>query len=123
MWMAQSNQNALASREIESIDVGVSLNFNPAVHQTVISVRGAFTQTLRPQFFKAIMAVPDSVIELVIDLSETEELDASAMGMLILLRDRYPSSEKIIVLAPNSPIEQFLRTANLHQLFAFETAV
>jgi hypothetical protein len=43
--------------------------------------------------------------------------------MLLMLRDKHPNSQTIIVLASNSPIEHFLRTANFHQLFAFETAV
>jgi anti-anti-sigma regulatory factor len=102
--------------------VGVSLSFNPSKKQTVMAIRGSFTHTLRTQFFQAIAAVPDSVIELVIDLSETDELDASAMGMLIMLRDKHPGSECIIVLAPHSPIEHEFRTANFHQLFAFEAA-
>ena len=103
--------------------MGVSLSFNSSKNQTVISIRGSFTHALRTEFFHAITAVPDSVIELVIDLSETEELDASALGMLILLRDKHPGSETVIVLAPHSPIEHVFRTANFHQLFAFETAV
>jgi len=111
------------SGEIQGIDVAVSLSYNPAQSQTVIAISGAFTQALRPKFFQAVAAVPDRVRELVIDLSETDELDASAMGMLMLLRDKHPSSATIILLAPDSPIEPFLRTANFHQLFAIETAV
>lgn len=53
-----------------------------------------------------------------IDLSEVEYLDSSALGMLLLVRERAEAEGKHVVLArPSSTVAQILDIANFKKLF------
>lgn len=59
-----------------------------------------------------------SVSSLEIDLSKVEYLDSSALGMLLMLRERAQAANKKLTLCrPSSSVAQILDIANFSRLF------
>jgi len=60
----------------------------------------------------------NGVSSLEIDLGEVEYLDSSALGMLLLVRERAEAQGKPVVLShPNATVAQILDIANFKKLF------
>ena len=60
----------------------------------------------------------NGVSSLEIDLGEVEYLDSSALGMLLLVRERAEAQGKPVVLShPNATVAQILDIANCKKLF------
>lgn len=60
----------------------------------------------------------NGVGSLEIDLGEVEYLDSSALGMLLLVRERAEAQGKPVVLShPNPTVAQILEIANFRKLF------
>lgn len=58
--------------------------------------------------------------EIVVDLAETSYLDSSALGMLLILRDRARTAGKSVVLArAGASVKDVLGIANFKKLFVF----
>lgn len=56
-----------------------------------------------------------------IDLTETEYLDSSALGMLLLLRERVGGdSANITIINPSSEVKKILTISNFQRLFKLE---
>ncbi|MBF0127774.1 MAG: STAS domain-containing protein [Magnetococcales bacterium] len=97
--------------------INVSRNDN----ETVISVKGRFNFEMHSQFRAAYQS--DSGDEnqgkrFVIDLSGTEYIDSSALGMLLLLREEAGANESDIEIINTRPeIRKILETANFQRLF------
>jgi anti-anti-sigma factor len=109
--------------ESEEAPMSLSLRHDATDKRTVISIKGPFTLALRTAFLDAIGSLSSDLREIVVDLTETELLDASALGMLIMLRQKHPATDKVIMLSPDSPIAQHLEVAGLSRLFAIEAAI
>jgi anti-anti-sigma factor len=58
------------------------------------------------------------VTEYVVDLTETEYIDSSALGMLLLLRESCALGVKVRVVGANPAVKRILTIANLHKLLA-----
>ena len=59
-----------------------------------------------------------SIREFEIELSQVDYLDSSALGMMMLLRERVQSAGKTVMLVrPNPAIVQILDIANFNKLF------
>lgn len=53
-----------------------------------------------------------------LDLSGVDYLDSSALGMLILLRERaHSTGKKVILSGPNAAVRGILEIANFNKLF------
>lgn len=60
-----------------------------------------------------------SAAELELDLSGVEYLDSSALGMLILLRERaHSTGKKVVLRGPNTAVRGILEIANFNKLFS-----
>lgn len=60
----------------------------------------------------------NGINSLEIDLGEVEYLDSSALGMLLLVRERAESAGKhVVLLHPNQTVAQILEIANFRKLF------
>lgn len=60
----------------------------------------------------------NGVESLEIDMGEVEYLDSSALGMLLLVRERAEAEGKSVTLShPNSTVVQILDIANFRKLF------
>lgn len=57
--------------------------------------------------------------ELVIDLSATDYIDSSALGMLLIALDRAQAAKRRITLSGSrGPVREVLEIANLHKRFS-----
>ncbi len=85
-----------------------------------IEMNGRFDFNLHRAFKDAYDPVLShgKVLSLEIDLSKVEYLDSSALGMLLLLRERAQTAGVTVVLCkPSSTVMQILEIANFNKLF------
>lgn len=85
--------------------------------ELIINVTGQFDFGLHRDFRDAYRAATD-VKRFVVDLQDTDYMDSSALGMLLLLREHAESHAAQVELRNVcSELERILRIANFHQLF------
>ena len=99
------------------METQVSLNEG----QAVMKLAGRFDFNAHREYRAALdrLAALASVDAYVVDLSEVSYLDSSALGMLLLLRDRARQQNKPVTLAGVSgSVRQVLDIANFSKMFA-----
>ncbi len=85
-----------------------------------ISISGRFDFQVHRDFKGAYAPSLENpgIREFEIELSQVDYLDSSALGMMMLLRERAQSAGKTVMLArPNPAIVQILDIANFNKLF------
>lgn len=85
-----------------------------------ISIAGRFDFQVHREFKDAYTSLltNGAIREIEIDLSRVEYLDSSALGMMMLLRERAESANKTVVLSkPSQLVAQILEIANFGKLF------
>jgi anti-anti-sigma factor len=104
-------------RDIMSISVEVSNDGKSAV----IKVEGRFDFSVHNEFHRA---YKDTVLDngvYNLDLSATEYLDSSALGMLLLLKEYAESNGSSVKISnANHEIMEILQIASFDKLFALE---
>lgn len=86
-------------------------------NELVIAISGQFDFGLHRDFRDAYRDVVD-VARFAVDLKQTEYMDSSALGMLLLLREHAESRGAAVELRNvNGELDRILRIANFHQLF------
>ena len=89
---------------------------------STITVTGRFVFDLHREFKDSYQQALDrpqtSLIQ--VDLSGVEYLDSSALGMLLLMKERVlPAGKKVALKDPSPLVLRILETANFHKLFDF----
>jgi len=83
-----------------------------------ISVEGKFDFQLYDEFRASYVDTEGEGKQYVVDLSDTEYLDSSALGMLLLLREHAGGeSSKIDITQASSEVKRILNVANFGKLF------
>lgn len=86
---------------------------------TWLSIRGKFNFGCYREFQAAIAGPPPG--RYVVDLTRTEYLDSSALGMLLLLREKVGDDRERVVIQPGGgQPREVLRLANFEKLFTIE---
>ena len=88
--------------------------------QATISLKGRFDFNTHREFRSAIDAAvaDDKVKGVQLDLGGVEYLDSSALGMLLILRDKMDHAHKVLALANcRGSVRQVLDIANFGKLF------
>lgn len=86
-----------------------------------LKISGRFDFNLHQAFRKAYEEYGSGVKRYVIDLKETEYMDSSALGMLLLLRDHAGGDgANISLLNGKSELKKILAIANFNKLFNVE---
>lgn len=89
-------------------------------NQATLALSGRFDFNVHREFKEAYMALLNeaAVQAIEISLAGVDYLDSSALGMLLMLRERAQAAGKQISLSnPNSMVMQVLDIANFHKLF------
>lgn len=88
--------------------------------RVVIRLLGRFDFNAHREFRDAIEeALNKDGREVSIDLSGVDYLDSSALGMLLMLRDKAKSANKTVILTGSQgAVKQVLDIANFNKLFA-----
>ena len=87
--------------------------------KTVVALRGRFDFNAHREFREAVdKAMAESAGEVCIDLADVDYLDSSALGMLLMLRDKAKSAGKSVSLANcRGAVKQVIDIANFGKLF------
>jgi len=88
--------------------------------KTVISLTGRFDFNAHREFRETVdQAVKEAPGQIQVDLASVEYLDSSALGMLLMLRDKAKGAGKEVVLAnPRGAVKQVIDIANFGKLFS-----
>lgn len=96
----------------------VSLSISDDNRIATIKIKGRFDFSLHNEFRKAYKDLAIKGGEFVIDLTATEYLDSSALGMMLLLKEHADAMAcKVSVLNPNDDIREILLIASFDKLF------
>jgi len=89
--------------------------------QVVISVNGRFDFSSHQAFRKAYCDLPGSGIEYRVNMSKTDYIDSSALGMLLLLREHAGNDKaQVVIEDPSEMVRQVLEIANFQKMFVFK---
>ena len=83
-----------------------------------IKVRGRFDFNAHKEFREAADKVVAGVKRIEVDLSNTDYLDSSALGMLLLLRDKMSGNrDAVVIMGAAKDVKKILEIANFNKLF------
>lgn len=87
--------------------------------KTVIALEGRFDFNAHREFREAVdQALKETGREIMVDLGAVDYLDSSALGMLLMLRDKARGVAKDVALAnARGPVKQVIDIANFGKLF------
>ncbi len=86
-----------------------------------LSISGRFDITMYKDFGDSYKDHLGSISTCVLDMAEAEYLDSSALGMLLMLRERVGGENADLTIANcNDGIRKIFATANFDKLFSIE---
>lgn len=88
--------------------------------KTVVVLQGRFDFNAHREFREAVeAAIKEAGTAIQVDLSRVDYLDSSALGMLLMLRDKAKGAGKTVELAnAKGSVKQVIEIANFGKLFA-----
>jgi anti-anti-sigma factor len=100
--------------------MAMQINTSSASDRAVIKLAGRFDfndhRILKAAYEPLLQQAGMKTVE--VDMAGIEYLDSSALGMLMLMRERAQAAGKTVVLShPNSTVAQILEIANFSKLF------
>ncbi len=103
--------------------LGIEINnmrVESKIHLDVLTIKifGRFDFETHLQMREAINMVRAGLRQIVVDLSQTDYLDSSALGMLLVLRDKVADGKQgISIQGARSEVKKILEIANFDKLF------
>jgi len=98
----------------------MQINTNESGQKATIKLEGRFDFNASREFrdsYEGILG-QQGVESIDVDLSDVNYLDSSALGMLLLLREKAePSNVKLSLVNSRGAVRQILEVANFHKLF------
>lgn len=89
--------------------------------ELVISVDDRFDFSLHQEFRDSYNSVEAKGYSFILDLSQTEYMDSSALGMILLLKDHVQlNAGKLIVSKPNDTVKKILEIAQFQRLMTIQ---
>ena len=90
--------------------------------KVVIGLQGRFDFNAHREFREAVdQAVKEASNAILVDLGSVDYLDSSALGMLLMLRDKAKGAGKEVALAnARGSVKQVIDIANFGKLFALQ---
>ena len=97
--------------------MNIQTSLSPDETTCTITIAGRFDFTCQETFRAAYEKCPKTVKEFIVDMAETEYLDSSALGMLLVLRDHAGGDESAIRIVNCSPdVDRVLVISNFNQM-------
>ena len=98
--------------------MSINMTVSDDGNKVTIAVAGKFDFQLYDEFRASYADTAGKGTEYVVDLSDTEYLDSSALGMLLLLREHAGGESSNIEITQASPdVRKILDVANFGKLF------
>jgi len=95
----------------------ISAHISENNHEVTISVLGRFDFSVHKEFRATYASLDAQAWKYILDLSQTEYMDSSALGMILLLRDHVGGvKERVVVRNARSEVDKILRIANFDKL-------
>ena len=92
-----------------------------APNEMLIRIQGRFDFSVRAEFHACYSNLTKSGGVVALDLAETEYVDSSALGMLLLLKEHTDKLQKHVVIRNCNPeVEQILSISKFDTLFTIE---
>jgi len=89
--------------------------------QLIIAIDDRFDFSLHQQFRDAYCQSTTPDVTYILDLSKTEYMDSSALGMILLLKDHVQlHAGQLIISKPNDTVNKILEIAQFHRLMTIE---
>jgi anti-anti-sigma factor len=83
-----------------------------------IKISGRFDFSVHQDFRRATQQASSGINKIVVDMSQTDYVDSSALGMLLVLRDKVGENKNAISLKNANPdVRKILDIANFDKLF------
>ncbi len=99
--------------------MSISSNTTGDGKEATIRVTGRFDFSQNQEFRSALANAGENVQKYVVDLGGAEYVDSSALGMLLVLRDKVDGQkDHVKIVNVNPEIKKILTIANFGQLFA-----
>lgn len=100
--------------------MGLDMTVSAAGDQVTIAVTGKFDFQLYDEFRASYSETAGIGVTYLVDLVDTEYLDSSALGMLLLLREHAGGeSSNIEIIQASAEVRKILDVANFGRLFRF----
>lgn len=107
-------------QELQESFMGVSHHFDKNRNEVIIRVTDRFDFSCQKEFRTAYQNYPKGG-RYIIDLSQVDYMDSSALGMLLMLREHASSSKENLVLRSVNPtLMKILTIANFGRMFTFD---
>lgn len=83
-----------------------------------IKISGRFDFSLHKEFRDASNQFKPDIKKIEVDLSKTDYLDSSALGMLLILRDKSAGNkDSVVIKGATADVKKILQIANFDKLF------
>jgi anti-anti-sigma factor len=101
--------------------MAVETNLNTETQTLEVRISGRFDFSIHQNFRKITQQTGLGVKSIAIDLGETDYMDSSALGMLLVLRDKVnEKKEAITIKNSKEEVRKILKIANFDKLFTLE---
>lgn len=97
----------------------MSITSSASADQKVVTicVSGRFDFAMHQEFMRAYRDYPGGEVHFVVDLTDVEYMDSSALGMLLQLREHGYKGREVELVNSNPGVKEILRIANFEKLF------
>ncbi len=99
--------------------MSINTRLSSSGHEATISISGRFDFSQHQDFRSAFDKAPAAIKQFVVDLRATEYVDSSALGMLLVLRDKVGDQrDNVKIINANASVRKILEIANFDKLFS-----
>ena len=101
--------------------MALETRLDSATNTLKIIISGRFDFGIHQEFRKASEQVSSGVNTVVMDMGNVDYLDSSALGMLLVLRDKVGENKSAVrIKNPKPEVKKILEIANFDKLFTLE---
>ncbi len=98
--------------------MSVNVELKNDTSELSIKISGRFDFSVHQELRKATDKINSAVKRVIIDLRSTDYVDSSALGMLLVLRDKIGGDkQKVRIVNANSEVKKILEIASFDKLF------
>ena len=98
--------------------MAIDTNIDTGTQTLVIKVSGRFDFGVHQDFRKATELATQEIKTIVVDMANTDYVDSSALGMLLVLRDKVGDNKSAVLIKSAKPdVRKILEIANFDKLF------
>ncbi len=89
--------------------------------EVTVAVAGRFDYRIYDSFKASFSDIENESVTVNVDLSKTEYMDSSALGMLLMLREHVGRAATVLLVNPTPDVMRVLTIANFDKLFSIRS--